>query len=78
MKIYTDSVKANKAMKEKTKYYLNGTCPYNTEGRMCGSWCALFYLSPASKTEHQSVSAMVILGCKSGEKNLYVSEFVED
>jgi len=78
MKVYTDSIKANKAMKEKTKYYLNGACPYSAEGRMCGSWCALFYLSQAMEIENKNVSAMVILGCKSGEKNLYVSEFVED
>lgn len=77
MKVFTDPVKAAASAKNKTRYYLNSKCPYSPEGRLCGSRCALFYLQPAVKSENQNTSAHVILGCKAGEKHLYVSEFVE-
>ncbi len=78
MKIFNNSDKALESMKSKYSYYLNSTCPYNPDGRLCGSWCALFYINHAVKNEHQDTSAYAILGCKSGEKYLYINEFVED
>ena len=78
MKVFNDATKALASMKSKKKYYLNSTCPYNPDSRMCGSWCALFYLEHGADTEEQHTSPFVILGCKAGEKYLYVNEFVED
>ena len=77
MKVFSNAEKAVESMRGKKKYYLNSICPYDS-GRLCGSRCALFYIAPAVSTEEQNTSAYVILGCKAGEKNLHVSEFVED
>jgi len=78
MKVFSDAVKAQASMKSKQKYYLNSACPYDPEARLCGSWCALFYLEQGVKDEYKNTSSFVILGCKAGEKYLGVNEFVED
>jgi hypothetical protein len=79
MKVFSDPAKALTSLESKESYYLNSTCPYNPDGRLCGSYCALFYLEHATYVDEvKKTSAFVILGCKAGEKYLYVNEFVED
>lgn len=78
MQVFEDPIKALASMKDKKKYYLNSICPYNNDARLCGSWCALFYLEKAIDNEQRKTSSFVILGCKAGEKYLYTNEIVED
>lgn len=73
MKVFRSLEGAVASFNNKETYYLNGKCPYS-EGMLCGNWCSLFYLSK----ESENLSAHVILGCKAGEKLLYVEEIVEE
>ncbi len=77
MKVFKNMITAYKSEEKKEKFYLNSTCPYQAVTTLCGNWCALFYFSPEEKSEHKDTSAYVILGCKAGEKLLYVNEVVE-
>lgn len=73
MKVFMDHAVALKSFHQKDTFYLNGKCPYIPEvDALCGNWCALFYLSKAT----ENLSAHVILGCKAGEKLLYVEDIV--
>ena len=74
MKVFKDYNTAASSANEKESFFLNGGCPYSKPLTLCGSWCALFYLSKAT----ENTSAHVILGCKAGEKLLFVEEIVED
>ncbi|MBV5347131.1 hypothetical protein JZU46_02795 [bacterium] len=74
MKVFKSMGKAKLSSARKENFYLNGECPYNGDKKLCGNWCALFYLSKATA----NLSAHVILGCKAGEKQLFVEEIVED
>ena len=77
---------AHKSYEEKDHTFLNAECPYvigvaqegKVASRMCGSWCALFYFDTGKKDETGKVCTTphVILGCKAGEKLLYVEEVV--
>ena len=78
MKVFKKVKTAEKSEIKKESFYLNSMCPYQPEYTLCGSWCALFYFHKAENTEDKNTSAHVILGCKAGEKLLYVSELVED
>jgi hypothetical protein len=73
MKVFKYHSTAALSAENKDSFFLNGKCPYNKD-TLCGSWCALFYLSKAT----ENTSAHVILGCKAGEKLLFVEEIVED
>jgi len=66
MKVFNDSDKALYSMSNKDKVFLNSWCPFNSD-KLCGNWCALFYISPDSDQ-----SRHVILGCKGTDKRLYV------
>lgn len=78
MKIFKTEQLALQSLVEKEMYYLNGFCPYTEYGkvvdRLCGNWCALFYYDKGN----ENTSPYVILGCKAGEKYLYVEKLVED
>lgn len=69
MKIFKTMQEAVESMEQKDKIFLNSECPYDSLGRVCGNWCAVFYYYEGD----ERTSPMVILGCKAGEKNLYVS-----
>lgn len=77
MKVFKNFLTALKSEEKKSSYYLNSKCPYNSK-RLCGNWCALFYFSPEVNDKYKKTSAYVILGCKAGEKLLYVEELVEE
>ena len=72
MKVFTDYSKALESYSKKPSMVLNGKCPYAKDDKFCGNWCALFYFNKANG----NTSAHVILGCKAGEKILYVEEVV--
>ena len=72
MKVFTDYSKASISYSTKPTMVLNGKCPYALGDKFCGNWCALFYFNKAT----ENTSAHVILGCKAGEKLLYVEEVV--
>lgn len=78
MKVFKQMATAVQSVQRKEKFFLNSECPYDDKSRLCGNWCALFYLERAVKTAERNTSAMVILGCKAGEKNLYVNEIIGD
>ncbi len=69
MKVFRSESKAIKSYEEKDKLFLNSICPYSEGCDLCGSWCALFYLDTEA-------TPFVILGCKAGEKRLYVTEII--
>jgi len=69
MKIFKEQSEANKSLVEKDELYLNSICPYSKNYDLCGNWCALFYLDTSS-------TPFVILGCKAGEKRLYVTDII--
>ena len=73
MKVFKNYDTAETSANMKDTFFLNGKCPQR-KNKLCGSWCALFYLSKAT----ENLSAYAILGCKAGEKLLYVEEIVED
>lgn len=72
MKVFLNYTNAIESNKDKKKYFLNSTCPYNPDTKVCGNWCALFYLDEGG----ESTTPYVILGCKAGEKKLYVEEII--
>lgn len=73
MKVFRNYDDAMESSLAKDTFYLNGACPYSGDYEtLCGSWCSLFYLGKATG----NLSAHVILGCKAGEKMLYVEEIV--
>jgi len=74
MKVFTTELAALTSMEKKATYFLNSKCPYNNENLLCGNWCALFYLDRGSENQ----SACVILGCKAGEKLLFVESIEGD
>jgi len=69
MKVFKSESKAIKSYEKKDKLFLNSICPYANYKKLCGNWCALFYLDTKA-------TPFVILGCKAGEKRLYVTEIV--
>ena len=72
MKVFTNSAKAWESYETKTQYLLNSVCPDNPH-RLCGNWCAKFYISePAGESDGR----YVILGCKGVDKRLYVEEVI--
>ena len=77
MKVFTNEDVARASYDTKEHFFLNGMCPYSgSEGRLCGNWCALFYFDQGS--EGSNTNPFVILGCKAGEKYLYVERLVEE
>lgn len=78
MKVFKKENAAKVSAAKKEDFYLNSVCPYQPERTLCGNWCALFYFSDGVVTEHKNTSAYVILGCKAGEKLLYVEEVIGD
>ena len=72
MKIYRSENTATASLGNKEQLFLNGLCPYSN--RLCGNWCALFYFDKGS----ENTSPYVILGCKAGEKYLYIEKLVEE
>jgi len=78
VKVFKNPISAEKSYCSKDMFYLNSNCPYRQENRLCGSWCALFYLSPEEHAGERNISAYVILGCKVDQKMLYVNEIIED
>ena len=82
MKIFKTKEAAFKSYNEKEVVYLNGLCPYldstsikDISDRLCGSWCSLFYFD---KGGNLSTSPLVILGCKAGEKYLFIEKLMEE
>ncbi len=73
MRVFKKSETAMRSFTDKDIFYLNGVCPQDRMS-LCSSKCALFHFSK----ETENTSAYVILGCKAGEKLLYVEEVVED
>ena len=80
MKVYRNEKTAMDSFDDKETFFLNGTCPYSERygGRLCGNWCALFYFDRGMENSSTNTSPFVILGCKAGEKYLYVETLVED
>ena len=78
MKVFKSAKTAKESKTSKESFYLNSVCPYREGATLCGNWCALFYFYRGEKTEYSNTSSHVILGCKAGEKLLYVSELVGD
>ena len=74
MKVFRNLETAVTSMIAKPDLYLNSKCPYSYNNPLCGNWCALFYLDKGES----NTTPFVILGCKAGEKYLYVEELVED
>jgi len=73
MKVFRNEEEAEKSAGKKESYFLNGYCPHTSKGKkLCGNWCAKFYLNPAEK----NTTAYVIMGCKVGEKLLFVEEII--
>lgn len=73
MKVFRNIETAITSLVEKPSLYLNSKCPYASNNPLCGNWCALFYLDKGES----NTTPFVILGCKAGEKYLYVEELVE-
>jgi hypothetical protein len=73
MKVFTSYGVALESTKDKESFFLNGRCPHSSTEILCGSWCALFYFDKGC----ENTSPYVILGCKAGEKYLYIEELVE-
>lgn len=73
MKVFKSFGLAKVSLNEKDSFFLNGECPYDSDNKLCGSWCALFHLNKADG----NTSTYVIMGCKAGEKRLFVEEIVE-
>ena len=78
MKVFKNEETAEKSSTNKEDFYLNSVCPYQQERILCGNWCALFYFAEKEETEEKNTSPYVILGCKAGEKLLYVEEVIGD
>jgi hypothetical protein len=74
MKVFKKLSSAIQSMDSKQPFYLNSICPYTTGDDLCGNWCALFYLDFGG----ENTTPYIILGCKAGEKYLYVEKIVED
>ena len=74
MKIFKNYDAAVESANSKEAFFLNGGCPHSSEKVLCGSWCALFYFDKGG----ENTSPYVILGCKAGEKYLYIEELVEE
>ena len=68
MKVFTNEEEASASYREKQKYWLNSVCN-NKPSKLCGNWCALFYIS-----EDREGSRYVILGCKGTDKRLYIEK----
>lgn len=68
MKIFNSESEARSSLNEKPKIYLNSLCPYSSSGMLCGTWCALCYVSK----QDEKTSPYIILGCKGTDKKLYV------
>jgi hypothetical protein len=69
MKLFKNESEARHSLNEKEMVYTNGLCPYSNVGRLCGSWCALFYFDEGDGKR----TPYIILGCKTGtDKKLYV------
>ena len=68
MKIFNNESEARKSLHEKPKVYINSLCPFDRNGKLCGSHCALFYYDAGDgkRTPH------VILGCKGTDKKLHI------
>ncbi len=73
MKVFKDELKAKESLDKKERLFLNGICPYAGNNKLCGSWCSLFHMEQAD----ERTTPFVILGCKAGEKRLYVGEIIE-
>ena len=73
MKVFKDELKAKKSLKEKDKLFLNGLCPYADHDKLCGNWCSLFHMEKSNG----KTTPYIILGCKAGEKRLYIDDVVE-
>jgi hypothetical protein len=67
MQIFKSESEARKSLHEKEKVYINSLCPFDCNGRVCGSWCALFYYDKGTETR----TGYIILGCKGTDKKLY-------
>lgn len=77
MKVFKNPRTAAGSEQDKEHFYLNSYCPYQIE-RLCGSRCALFYFYKGENSQYKKTSPHVILGCKAGEKLLFVNELVEE
>jgi len=64
-------MEAKKSLDNKKSLFLNGKCPYSIFGKLCGNWCSLFHMETIGK------NPFIILGCKAGEKRLYVENVIE-
>ena len=73
MKVFKDELKAKESLQEKDKLFLNGICPYADYDKLCGNWCSLFHMEKADS----GATPYIILGCKAGEKRLYIDDVVE-
>jgi hypothetical protein len=68
MRLFKNESEARESLSTKDIIYTNGLCPYSDAGRLCGSWCALFYFDKADDKR----SSYIILGCKGTDKKLHV------
>jgi hypothetical protein len=69
MQIFKSESEARKSLHEKPKVYINALCPFDVNGKICGSHCALFYYDKGDGKR----SPYIILGCKAGtDKKLHV------
>ena len=69
MKLFKGENEARGSLNKKEIVYINSLCPYNNTGRLCGSWCALFYYDKGDNKR----TTYVILGCKGTDKKLYIN-----
>jgi len=72
MKIFKIESEARDSLDKKEKRYINSVCPYSASGRLCGSYCALFYFYKGS----DKTSSYVTLGCKGIDKQLFVQKII--
>ncbi len=74
MRLFVKERTAKDSSREKKKLWMNSLCPFNTGyDKMCGSWCALFYVDQMNADS----KPYVILGCKGSDKRLYADEIIE-
>ena len=74
MRLFSSSERAKTSALEKKTLWMNSECPFiSGADRLCGSWCAMFYVGQNGENS----TPYVILGCKGTDKQLYVDEVIE-
>lgn len=72
MRLFSSEQKALDSSENKKTLWMNSECPFKN-GKLCGSWCGLFFVGQISDDSRP----YVILGCKGTDKRLYADEIIE-